>query len=57
MLKTAGFEDKELITWEDFHFLLRDHEKELQFSKLNVKGVEGNPFNFNVLRCNFLCRK
>ncbi|KAJ3596396.1 hypothetical protein NHX12_002803 [Muraenolepis orangiensis] len=40
MLKAAGFEHKEQITWEDFHFLLRDHEKELQFSKLNVKGME-----------------
>lgn len=43
MLQAAGFDDKEKITWEDFHFLLRDHEKELQFAQLNVKGrtVEG----------------
>uniref|UniRef100_A0A4W5PR18 NAD(P)H oxidase (H2O2-forming) n=1 Tax=Hucho hucho TaxID=62062 RepID=A0A4W5PR18_9TELE len=38
MLKAAGFNDKEQITWEDFHFLLRDHEKELTFAQLNIKG-------------------
>ncbi|MGH0171990.1 UNVERIFIED_CONTAM: hypothetical protein FKN15_062530 [Acipenser sinensis] len=37
MFREAGFQDKEEITWEDFHFLLRDHEKELQFAQLNVK--------------------
>uniref|UniRef100_A0A8K9XIL8 NAD(P)H oxidase (H2O2-forming) n=1 Tax=Oncorhynchus mykiss TaxID=8022 RepID=A0A8K9XIL8_ONCMY len=37
MLQAAGFNDKEQITWEDFHFLLRDHEKELKFAKLNIK--------------------
>ncbi|XP_064169953.1 dual oxidase 2 isoform X2 [Anguilla rostrata] len=40
MLEAAGFDNKEHITWEDFHFLLRDHEKELQFAQLNVKGME-----------------
>ncbi|CAL8356743.1 unnamed protein product [Lota lota] len=57
MLKTAGFEDKELITWEDFHFLLRDHEKELQFSELNVKGLEENPFNFKFFKVSHSQRK
>lgn len=38
MMQAAGFDDKDKITWEDFHFLLRDHEKELQFAQLNVKG-------------------
>lgn len=51
MLKAAGFENKELIAWEDFHFLLRDHEKELQFSELNVKGPEENPLNFKFFSC------
>ena len=41
MLEAAGFNNKEHITWEDFHFLLRDHEKELQFAQLNIKGDEG----------------
>ncbi|XP_075883262.1 dual oxidase 1 [Nelusetta ayraudi] len=40
MMQAAGFGDKERITWEDFHFLLQDHEKELQFAQLNVKGME-----------------
>ncbi|XP_030587776.1 dual oxidase 1 [Archocentrus centrarchus] len=40
MMQAAGFDDKEKISWEDFHFLLRDHEKELQFAQLNVKGME-----------------
>uniref|UniRef100_A0A3B4Z817 NAD(P)H oxidase (H2O2-forming) n=1 Tax=Stegastes partitus TaxID=144197 RepID=A0A3B4Z817_9TELE len=38
MMQAAGFDDKEKISWEDFHFLLRDQEKELQFAQLNVKG-------------------
>uniref|UniRef100_A0A665WC44 NAD(P)H oxidase (H2O2-forming) n=1 Tax=Echeneis naucrates TaxID=173247 RepID=A0A665WC44_ECHNA len=38
MMNAAGFEDREKISWEDFHFLLQDHEKELQFAQLNVKG-------------------
>lgn len=38
MMQAAGFDDKEAISWQDFHFLLRDHEKELQFAQLNVKG-------------------
>lgn len=41
MMQAAGFGDKERITWEDFHFLLQDHEKELQFAQLNVKGWLG----------------
>ncbi|XP_051776570.1 dual oxidase 1 [Erpetoichthys calabaricus] len=40
MFLEAGFQDKEEITWEDFHFLLKDHDKELRFAQLNVKGVE-----------------
>ncbi|XP_037539498.1 dual oxidase 1 [Nematolebias whitei] len=40
MMQAAGFDDREKISWADFHFLLKDHEKELQFAQLNVKGVE-----------------
>lgn len=40
-MQAAGFGGKERITWEDFHFLLQDHEKELQFAQLNVKGSAG----------------
>ncbi|XP_031418173.2 dual oxidase 2 [Clupea harengus] len=40
MLQAAGFDAKEQITWEDFHLLLKGHEKELQFAQLNIKGME-----------------
>uniref|UniRef100_A0A8C9TXC3 NAD(P)H oxidase (H2O2-forming) n=1 Tax=Scleropages formosus TaxID=113540 RepID=A0A8C9TXC3_SCLFO len=43
MMQAAGFNRKEQITWEDFHFLLQDHENELQFAQLNVKGERGFP--------------
>lgn len=46
MMQAAGFDKKEEITWEDFHFLLRDHEKELQFAQLNVKGWRKMIFFF-----------
>nr|XP_061812717.1 dual oxidase 1-like [Nerophis lumbriciformis] len=56
-MQAAGFDDKENITWEDFHFLLRDHESVLQFAQLNVKGVENR--RKNVLnrdqRVSFIC--
>uniref|UniRef100_H0V9S6 NAD(P)H oxidase (H2O2-forming) n=1 Tax=Cavia porcellus TaxID=10141 RepID=H0V9S6_CAVPO len=40
MFREAGFQDKEELTWEDFHFLLRDHDSELRFTQLCVRGVE-----------------
>lgn len=39
MFREAGFENKTELTWEDFHYLLRDHDKELRFSRLQFKGV------------------
>ncbi|XP_056428532.1 dual oxidase 1-like [Hyla sarda] len=42
MFKQAGFENKNELTWEDFHFLLRDHDKELRFTKLQFKGMDGS---------------
>lgn len=38
MFWESGFQDKEELTWEDFHFLLRDHDSELRFTQLCVKG-------------------
>lgn len=38
MFREAGFQDKEELTWEDFHFLLRDHDSELRFTQLCVRG-------------------
>ncbi|KAM7396877.1 hypothetical protein PAMP_019883 [Pampus punctatissimus] len=57
MMQAAGFDDKEQITWEDFHFLLRDHEKELQFAQLNVKGMEkqGKKRLNRDQRVSFIC--
>uniref|UniRef100_A0A8C5P907 NAD(P)H oxidase (H2O2-forming) n=1 Tax=Leptobrachium leishanense TaxID=445787 RepID=A0A8C5P907_9ANUR len=40
MFKEAGFEKKAELTWEDFHFLLRDHDKELRLTQLRFKGME-----------------
>ncbi|XP_069078431.1 dual oxidase 1-like isoform X1 [Pleurodeles waltl] len=40
MFREAGFQDKEELTWEDFHYMLRDHDKELRFTQLRFKGVE-----------------
>ncbi|XP_047622415.1 dual oxidase 1 isoform X2 [Phacochoerus africanus] len=40
MFREAGFQDKQELTWEDFHFMLRDHDSELRFTQLCVKGVE-----------------
>ncbi|EHB07929.1 Dual oxidase 1 [Heterocephalus glaber] len=40
MFREAGFQDKGELTWEDFHFMLRDHDSELRFTQLCVKGVE-----------------
>lgn len=57
MMQAAGFDDKEKISWEDFHFLLRDHEKELQFAQLNVKGMEkqGKKRLSRDQRVSFIC--
>ncbi|KAE8296174.1 Dual oxidase 1 [Larimichthys crocea] len=57
MMQAAGFDDKDKITWEDFHFLLRDHEKELQFAQLNVKGMErqGKKRLSRDQRVSFIC--
>ncbi|EPY88513.1 dual oxidase 1 [Camelus ferus] len=40
MFGASGFRDKQELTWEDFHFMLRDHDSELRFTQLCVKGVE-----------------
>ncbi|CAH6787975.1 Duox2 [Phodopus roborovskii] len=41
MFREAGFQDKEELTWEDFHFMLRDHDNDLRFTQLCVKGGSG----------------
>lgn len=41
MFRESGFQDKEELTWEDFHFMLRDHDSDLRFTQLCVKGGAG----------------
>ncbi|XP_067356679.1 dual oxidase 1 [Channa argus] len=57
MMQAAGFDNKDKISWEDFHFLLRDHDKELQFAQLNVKGMEkqGKKRLSRDQRVSFIC--
>lgn len=50
MFKEAGFENKNELTWEDFHFLLRDHDKELRFTKLQFKGMDGSQVYDEMVR-------
>uniref|UniRef100_A0A3B5RBL3 NAD(P)H oxidase (H2O2-forming) n=1 Tax=Xiphophorus maculatus TaxID=8083 RepID=A0A3B5RBL3_XIPMA len=61
MMQAAGFDDKEKISWRDFHWLLKDHERELQFAQLNVKGLRkfGNGLDFSEQTClvNFVKRE
>ncbi|KAK2834504.1 hypothetical protein Q7C36_015205 [Tachysurus vachellii] len=45
MLHAAGFDNKDHITWKDFHLLLQDHENVLQFAQLNIKGMEMHYMN------------
>ncbi|XP_017569119.2 dual oxidase 2 [Pygocentrus nattereri] len=57
MLQAAGFDDKEYITWEDFHLLLKDHENVLKFAQLNIKGMEMHSKNRQVQpRVSFMLR-
>ncbi|XP_073474996.1 dual oxidase 1-like isoform X2 [Aquarana catesbeiana] len=51
MFREAGFENKTELTWEDFHYLLRDHDKELRFSRLQFKGMDSS----HVI--NHMCRR
>lgn len=53
MFRESGFQDKEELTWEDFHFMLRDHDSELRFTQLCVRGGANKrwgTFSFNNRR-------
>lgn len=43
MLQAAGLYNKDWFSWEDFHFLLRDHSVQL-----NIKG-EGYTFRYALI--------
>uniref|UniRef100_A0A8C1VM45 NAD(P)H oxidase (H2O2-forming) n=1 Tax=Cyprinus carpio TaxID=7962 RepID=A0A8C1VM45_CYPCA len=48
MLQAAGLDNKDSFSWEDFHFLLRDHS-----AQLNIKaqlGLKHNMFIFSLVR-------
>lgn len=38
MLQASGFQDRDELTWEDFHYMLRDHDSELRLTQLCVRG-------------------
>ncbi|NXE46113.1 DUOX2 oxidase, partial [Casuarius casuarius] len=39
MFRASGFQDRDELTWEDFHYMLRDHDSELRLTQLCIKGV------------------
>ncbi|XP_023790135.1 dual oxidase 2-like [Cyanistes caeruleus] len=39
MFQASGFQDRDELTWENFHYMLRDHDSELRLTQLCVKGV------------------
>ncbi|XP_063786038.1 dual oxidase 1-like [Pseudophryne corroboree] len=58
MFTEAGFQNKSELTWEDFHYLLRDHDKELRFTKLRFKGMDGSEvFNQMCRRVSLVDRQ
>ncbi|NWZ11076.1 DUOX2 oxidase, partial [Agelaius phoeniceus] len=38
MFRASGFQDRDELTWENFHYMLRDHDSELRLTQLCVKG-------------------
>ncbi|XP_036910411.1 dual oxidase 2 isoform X2 [Sturnira hondurensis] len=57
MFRESGFQDKEELTWEDFHFMLRDHDSELRCTQLCVRGGGGDIFKPNISsRVSFISR-
>ncbi|NXX37946.1 DUOX2 oxidase, partial [Tricholaema leucomelas] len=38
MFQASGFQDRDELTWEDFHYMLRDHDSELRLTQLCVRG-------------------
>uniref|UniRef100_UPI00398F410F dual oxidase 2 n=1 Tax=Pristiophorus japonicus TaxID=55135 RepID=UPI00398F410F len=54
LFKEAGFQDKEDLTWEDFHYLFRDHGDELQFAQLTVKGMDIRDKSTKFNRVSFI---
>ncbi|XP_068000299.1 dual oxidase 2 isoform X2 [Melanerpes formicivorus] len=49
MFCASGFQDRDELTWEDFHYMLRDHDSDLRLTQLCVRGV---PEVFKKNFCN-----
>uniref|UniRef100_A0A8C3VKA7 NAD(P)H oxidase (H2O2-forming) n=1 Tax=Catharus ustulatus TaxID=91951 RepID=A0A8C3VKA7_CATUS len=43
MFQASGFQDRNELTWENFHYMLRDHDNELRLTQLCVKGHHSLP--------------
>ncbi|XP_004687902.1 PREDICTED: dual oxidase 2 [Condylura cristata] len=58
MFQDSGFQDKEELTWENFHSMLRDHEELLNSLHLCVRGGGVRDiFKPNISsRVSFICR-
>ncbi|OXB81937.1 UNVERIFIED_CONTAM: hypothetical protein H355_004020 [Colinus virginianus] len=39
MFQASGFQDRDELTWEDFHYMLRDHDNELRLAQLCIRGI------------------
>nr|XP_060611324.1 dual oxidase 2 [Anolis sagrei ordinatus] len=56
LFRESGFQDKEELTWEDFHYMLRDHDNELRCTQLCLKGVPDRLRQNAINRISFLHR-
>ncbi|XP_009074436.1 PREDICTED: dual oxidase 2-like [Acanthisitta chloris] len=56
MFQASGFQDRNELTWENFHYMLRDHDNELRLTQLCVKGVP-EVFKQNLHNCVSFIRK
>lgn len=56
MFQASGFQDRDELTWENFHYMLRDHDNELRLTQLCVKGVP-EVFKQNLHNCVSFIRK
>ncbi|KAM6426630.1 dual oxidase 2 [Liasis olivaceus] len=54
LFKESGFQDKEELTWEDFHYMLRDHDNALRCTQLCIKGVPDRLRQNEINRVSFI---
>ncbi|NXX29411.1 DUOX2 oxidase, partial [Nicator chloris] len=52
MFRSSGFQDRDELTWENFHYMLRDHDSELRLTQLCIKGQWAQAvFKQNLHNC------